>query len=216
VNAYTYDAANRLKTLTQGGNTSTFAYNGLGGRLTQNGVGYTLDLNAGLTQVLNDGTSAYVYGAGRIAQTNGTSTEYFLGDALGSVRQLSNSQSNITLAKSYQPYGGVMNSAGSGASPFAYTSEQVDASGLTYLRACYYAGNIGRFLTRDTWMGDYDRPLSFNRWNYVEANPVNYTDPTGLIKQTEAAEADKIVKALTVYKVFVKVDWSEWSYWYND
>jgi hypothetical protein len=34
-------------------------------------------------------------------------------------------------------------------------------------------------LTRDTWQGDYTRPLSLNRWNYVEGNPINYTDPSG-------------------------------------
>jgi hypothetical protein len=39
---------------------------------------------------------------------------------------------------------------------------------------------MGRFLTKDSWQGDYYRPLSLNRWNYVEGNPVNYTDPSGL------------------------------------
>ena len=39
---------------------------------------------------------------------------------------------------------------------------------------------IGRFMTRDTWAGDYNRPLSLNKWNYVEGNPVNFTDPSGL------------------------------------
>jgi len=38
---------------------------------------------------------------------------------------------------------------------------------------------MGRFLTRDTWSGDANRPLSLNRWGYVEGNPVNLTDPTG-------------------------------------
>lgn len=38
---------------------------------------------------------------------------------------------------------------------------------------------MGRFLTRDTWAGNYNRPLSLNRWNYTEGNPVNYTDPSG-------------------------------------
>ena len=49
---------------------------------------YTLDLAAGLTQVLADETSTYLYGAGRIAQEGPAGREYFLGDALGSVRQL--------------------------------------------------------------------------------------------------------------------------------
>lgn len=38
---------------------------------------------------------------------------------------------------------------------------------------------MGRFLTRDTWSGDANRPLSFNRWGYVEGNPVNFVDPSG-------------------------------------
>jgi len=179
VNAYTYDSANRLKTFN---GTSSYSYNGLGDRISQTvnsqTTNYTLDLNTGLTQVLNDGTNAYVYGLGRIAQVN-TTTEYFLGDALGSVRQLTNTSGQVTLAKSYNPYGEMLSSNGSGASPFAYTGEQQDASGLTYLRSRYYASGTGRFLTRDTWEGDENSPLSFNRWNYVQSNPINYIDPTG-------------------------------------
>jgi hypothetical protein len=37
----------------------------------------------------------------------------------------------------------------------------------------------GRFQTKDSWQGDYNRPLSLNRWMYVEGNPVNFTDPSG-------------------------------------
>lgn len=145
-----------------------------------------------------------------------TTTEYFLGDALGSVRQLTDSSGEITLAKSYQPYGETLASAGNGASPFAFTGEQVDVGGLTYLRARYYSSGDGRFLTRDTWMGDYNRPLSLNRWNYVEGNPINFTDPTGLITQAESKRASEIVNELKTYRVYVEVDWGEWSYWYND
>jgi YD repeat-containing protein len=74
------------------GGVSSYTYNGLGDRLGQtvNSVttNYTLDLNAGLTQVLADGESTYLYGLGRIAQLSAEETAYFLGDALGSVRQL--------------------------------------------------------------------------------------------------------------------------------
>jgi hypothetical protein len=34
-------------------------------------------------------------------------------------------------------------------------------------------------MSRDTWGGDYNRPLSLNQWNYTEGNPVNLVDPTG-------------------------------------
>ncbi|MEK7784491.1 MAG: hypothetical protein AAB658_03555, partial [Chloroflexota bacterium] len=85
-------------------------YNGLGDRLSQtvNGVTttYTLDLNAGLTQVLADGTNTYLYGNGRIAQNStANGKQYFLGDALGSVRQLVSANGAVTLTRSYEPYG---------------------------------------------------------------------------------------------------------------
>jgi hypothetical protein len=84
---YAYDSANRLKTLTQGTTTSSYVYNGLGDQLQQTVSGvttYTLDLTAGLTQVLADGTNTYLYGNGRIAQNStANGKQYFLGDALG-------------------------------------------------------------------------------------------------------------------------------------
>ena len=92
---------------------------------------------------------------------------------------LTNTQGALTLAKSYQPYGETLSSMGNGSNPFAFTGEQTDVSGLTYLRARYYSSGTGRFLTRDTWMGEYNRPLSLNRWAYVEENPINRRDPSG-------------------------------------
>jgi hypothetical protein len=50
---------------------------------------------------------------------------------------------------------------------------------MVYLRARYYAPGMGRFLTRDTWEGDVNRPLSLNKWSYVEENPINLIDPSG-------------------------------------
>ena len=151
---------------------------GLGDRHQQNGVNYTLDLNTGLTQVLSDGTNTYLYGNGRIAQA-GSTTEYFLGDALGSMRQLADSTGVVTLTQSYAPYGETISSVGSGYSAYQFTGESRDVNGLTYLRARYYAPQDGRFVSRDTWDGEYNRPLSLNRWGYVEGNPFNKIDPSG-------------------------------------
>jgi RHS repeat-associated protein len=173
-------SANCLTSIT-GATTANFAYNGLGDRVSQNGVNYTLDLNAGLTQALSDGTNTYIYGNGRIAQTQGSATEYFLGDALGSVRQMTAASGAITYASAYDPYGVTTQTYGVAQTAYGYTGEYT-SNNMLYLRARYYMPNDGRFLTRDTWMGDYNRPLSLNRWMYVEGNPVNYTDPTGLYR----------------------------------
>ncbi len=54
-----------------------------------------------------------------------------------------------------------------------------DYNELIYLRARYYAPSIGRFLSKDTWDGNYQSPHTLNAWNYTSANPINYTDPSG-------------------------------------
>jgi RHS repeat-associated protein len=134
----------------------------------------------GLTQALSDGTNTYIYGNGRIAQAAGANTEYILGDALGSVRQLTDASGAITYAGAYDPYSVVTSTSGLSQSPYAFTGEYYgDSTQLLYLRARHYAPSTGRFLTRDTWMGEYNRPLSLNRWNYVGGNPVNVVDPSG-------------------------------------
>ncbi len=182
VNTYGYDQANRL--ISVNGQT-TFAYNGVGDRLRQTVnstiTNYTLDLNTGLTQVLADGTNTYLYGAGRIAQqpTNQpTNIQYFGADGLGSVRQLYDTTGAALANKRYDPFGIVLGAMGAG-SVYGYTGEQTDATGLVFLRARYLDPAQGRFTTRDTWEGNVNQPLSFNKWNYTNSNPVNWVDPSG-------------------------------------
>ena len=101
-----------------------------------------------------DSTNTYLYGnpstgsgqVGRIAQTNGSDTEYFLGDALGSVRQLTDAGGAVTLARNYDPFGSVTVSAGSAASQYGYTGEQqFRHSGVaTTISSLLYHGNSQR------------------------------------------------------------------------
>ncbi|MFZ2096815.1 MAG: hypothetical protein WAV05_09275 [Anaerolineales bacterium] len=71
--------------------------------------------------MLSDGTGSYLYGNGRVAQYSWMATEYFLEDALGSVRQLVDANGNVTLAKDYEPYGEVLDSAGNGVAAYGFT-----------------------------------------------------------------------------------------------
>jgi len=184
VSTYTYDHANRLASVTQGANNYTFAYSGLGDRLRQtvNGVpiNYTLDLAAGLTQVLSDGTNAYLYGVARLGEEQPGGWQYHLGDALGSVRQLADAGADVGLVRSYEPSGSSMGSAGLGDSRFQFAGEQRDQTEMLYLRARYYAAGIGLFASRDLSAGELRAPMTFNHWLYALANPVNITDPNGL------------------------------------
>jgi len=181
---YVYDAANRLKSVSNQSSVSSYQYNGLGDRLSQtvNSVttNYALDLNAGLTQVLADGTNTYLYGNGRVGELQPAGFVYHLGNALGSVRQLTDASGGVTLARSYEAYGTPLTSAGTGSSVFAYAGEQFDSyTELIYLRARWYRPETGTFQSKDAWPPDYNRPLSLHRWAYGESDPVNHTDPSG-------------------------------------
>ena len=183
MNTYTYNSAYQLIGLSNSSVTTSYAYNGLGDRLRQiiNGAPttYALDINTSLPEVLSDGQSTYIYGLDNIAQTNAQGMQYFLGDALNSTRQLTDASGGVTLSQSYDPFGNVINSTGTGQSVYGYTGEPTDASGLVYLRARYYNPSIGRFLTRDPFSGYLDLPQSQNPYSYAINNPVRYTDPSG-------------------------------------
>ena len=104
---------------------------------------------------------------------------YGIDDALGSVRQITNPDGHIVLAKAYDPYGVNNLNNGTASTNYGFTGEHTEPTGDIYLRARHYSPGVGRFITRDTWDGVDHLPMSFNRWNYVNANPVNLTDPTG-------------------------------------
>ena len=62
-------------------------------------MAYTYNANGDLR---NDGVN-YTYDFGQISQQQETTSEYFLGDALGSVRQLTSQTDAVSYAASYSP-----------------------------------------------------------------------------------------------------------------
>lgn len=138
VSAYTYDHANRLATAVEGGTTYAFVYKGLGDRLRQvvNGVPttYTLDLHAGLTEVLSDGQNTYLCGVGRLGEEQSAGWVYHVGDALGSVRQLADPSGVVALTQSYEPFGETLTSAGTQTTNFQFASQPTYANGGLHLK----------------------------------------------------------------------------------
>lgn len=129
-NTYSYDHTSRLVGVSRARLSINYGYNGLGDRLEQtvNNITteYALDLASGLTQVLDDETNAYLYGVGRIAEEQPDGRQYYLGDALGSVRQLTDEVGDLSLVKSYLPFGEAISEAGGADSAYGYTAEWVD------------------------------------------------------------------------------------------
>lgn len=204
-----------------GSSTADYSYNGLGDRLQQTvgstATDYVMDINAGLTQVLSDGTNTYTYGLARISQVGTEDTEYFLGDALGSVRQLTDATGAVTLAKDYGPFGDVVSSLGTTSTTYGFTAEQTDSStGLVYLRARYYSPYQGRFHSRDIWGGEANSPMSYNDWLYVYGNPINLSDPKGLYGRGLARLIDGDAQGEPEDDPYVRTEYNKYNFFWAD
>lgn len=182
--SFGFDQANRLTSATVDGVTESYEYDGSGTRASRQvgsdpAIAYVSDVAGGLPVTIDDGSRKYVYGHGLAYAVAGSSIEVYHTDHLGSVRTLTNSVGAVVATYQTDPWGVPTQSTGSSSQPFAFTGEASDATGLSYLRARYYAPDLGRFLTRDTWTGAPAAPQSLNRYSYVTNNPVRHSDPSG-------------------------------------
>jgi RHS repeat-associated protein len=122
--------------------------------------------------VLSDGTANYVYGHDRLRAQGGP---WYIGDALGSVRQTLDDAGGVLGSVQYDPWG--VPTAGT-PQPFGFTGE-LHHQGQVYLRARWYAPGQGRFVSEDPFAGWATRPYSLHAYQYAYSNPVRWTDPSG-------------------------------------
>ncbi len=106
-------------------------------------------------------------------------------DHLGSLRVASTGSGVVEVGgrADLYPFGMRMSSAAVGGSRRLFTGHERDrGSGLDYMMARYDAATLGRFLAPDP--GEDVNPVvpvSWNHYGYVGSNPLNGTDPTGMM-----------------------------------
>ena len=204
---YSWNQEKRLVGVTNSnGDVISYEYDADGVRVGKvvNGVmtEFLVDGNRDYAQVLeervNDVLSAsYVYGLDLISQERGNVDSYYLVDGLGSTRGLANASGVVTDTYSYDAFGNLIASAGGTANNYLFAGEQFDSNlDQYYLRQRYYNQNSGRFTRRDTYEGSLSDPISLHKYLYGNANPVTYTDPTGLFSAGEAQAAADIANTL--------------------
>jgi RHS repeat-associated protein len=163
-----YNALNRLVVH----DSASYAYNGDGVLVSDGTTTYAQDLAAPLSQVLSDGTATYLYGHDRLRAQGGP---WYVGDALGSVRQTLDDAGGVLGSVQYDPWG--VPTAGT-PQPFGFTGE-LHSAGQVYLRARWYAPGQGRFVSEDPFVGFPEMPYSLHAYQYAYSNPVRWTDPSG-------------------------------------
>ncbi|ANY67516.1 hypothetical protein BBD42_14315 [Paenibacillus sp. BIHB 4019] len=188
---YRYDVRNRL---TQAGRTS-YTYDAEQVRMSLTWRGqtthYVTDQVEELSRVLleQDGrgeTKAYfVYGAEGLIGREDSMGRYqsYHYDLRGSTTLLTDEKGRVTDRYTYGLYGERESHEGTTRQPFCYNGRDgvmTDPNGLYYMRARYYHTGIKRFLNRDVLRGSIVEGQTFNRFGYVNGDPVSFIDPFGL------------------------------------
>jgi RHS repeat-associated protein len=183
---YTWDAENRLVTVTySGGAASNFNYDALGQRVS------IIEKNSSGTVT---GTKQFIWADGRMQEqrdSTGTTVTaqfysqgeqiggnkyFYTADHLGSIREITNSTGSIIARYDYDPFGRSTLVSGTNLSDFQYAGmymHQPSGLNLTLFRA--YDPNTGRWLSRDPLA----EAAGINLYQYVGNEPVNGIDPDG-------------------------------------
>ncbi|MFM0202902.1 hypothetical protein PQR53_23870 [Paraburkholderia fungorum] len=185
---YSYDLDNRLKTASRNGINATLGYDPEGRlvRLTYSNVDTNLLYDGQNLAAAYDAAGTmkyrYVFGPGvdaPLVQYEGAGTNakmYLYADHQGSIVSSANAAGATRDSVKYGPFGETTGSVP--LSNFLYTGQYYVAGlGLYYYKARMYSPALGRFLQTDP-VGTAD---DLNLYAYVKNNPVNFTDPTGMI-----------------------------------
>jgi RHS repeat-associated protein len=185
--SYTWDFENRMiQAIVPGTGTTTFKYDPFGRRIQKSGPN-------GTTNYLYDGPNLIeeVDSSGNIlarythpeyideplSELRSGTTSYYQQDALRSVTSVSNGAGTLASTYTYDSYGKQTAVTGTLTNPFRYTGRELDSeTGLDFNRARYFDPLVGRFINEDP-AGFFG---GFNFYTYVENDPVDSTDPTGL------------------------------------
>ena len=187
-NTYVFNERNQLASIKQGNKTTgAFVYDGLGRRAKRT-------ISSTVTQFLYDNlnpvqelsstgtvTSNLLSSPGvddYFARSTSTATLSLLTDGLGSTLATADGTGAIQTSYTYDPYGKMTSTGATSVTALQFTGRENDGNGLQYSRARYYNPALQRFISED--------PLgiasgSVNAYQYVDSDPVDATDPLGLM-----------------------------------
>jgi RHS repeat-associated protein len=198
--SYTYDAENHMTNFGSVSNGNrTFAYDSQNKRILnwtgstdQNGnaSGYTVyyyGVKGERLGVYNFTVGYWAGGTTPTLENSPTSTETFFGGRrLAPLDRLGSARSVNSTASSYYPFG-EDKSTNPAIDAWKFGTYWRDsASGLDYATNRYYSSSLGRFLTPDPYSAtvtspsDPSSPVSWNRYAYIDGDPANQSDSTGL------------------------------------
>lgn len=192
VSSYGYDNFNQLKAaILANGSAVNSKYDAFGQRIEKmtNGVTttYYYDGQNVILEIGSSGNKARnVYGINLIARDDSSGALYYQFNGHGDVVYLVDVNGSLINEYDYDIFGNVLKSIEGKPNPFRYAGYYYDSeSNYYYLNARYYDPKTARFISEDTYSGEYSDPLSLNLYTYCANNPVNYYDPSGHVTQED-------------------------------
>jgi len=181
-----YDLENKPLTITMAGQTTTFVYDGDGGRVKKIAGSTTTRYISKFYECDNTSCSWMVFADGQRIATIGANGAiyYYHRDHIGSSSVITDSVGQKVQTLSYYPFGATRSNTSTATPavdvPYKFTGKEFDTStGIYYYEARYYDPALARFLSADSVVPYPDDPQSRNRYSYVRNNPLLYTDPSG-------------------------------------
>ncbi len=192
----TYTSFNKPTTISQGGGTTTLAYDAGFNRLLKADSSGTTVYIGKLYERITSGTTTtqkhYLYagphlvGVNNVVNGGSPTISYFHTDHLGSVDTIADETGGVVQRLSYDAWGQRRNPDGTDATsitaltPRGYTRHEHDEKvSLINMNAREYDPLLGRFLTPDTIVQFPYSSQGLNRYAYVHNNPLSFTDPSG-------------------------------------
>ena len=138
---------------------------------------YNEDREVVAEETSNGTITRYIRGLGLISSDSEEAKTYYhyVSDEQGSITHVLSEDAEILNHYSYDAFGNIIEKTEKVENRFCYNGEMLDPiTQQYYLRARFYNPVIGRFTQEDTYYGD-----GLNLYQYCQANPVGYVDPSG-------------------------------------
>jgi RHS repeat-associated protein len=186
-----WDVENRIAQIGQ----AQFTYDGTSERIKKVSPGVTSRYPFGDDYEITNGMiTKYVpvAGLGLVAKRTGSGpgaqTFWLHSDRQGSIQAVTNSTGGTVFRRTYRPFGETLGQSGALAESRGWIGQRNDTeTGLTYLHARYLDPKLGLFLSPDP------AGASLNSYLYASGDPVNWSDPSGLIMENDGDRSSKIM-----------------------
>jgi RHS repeat-associated protein len=115
-----------------------------------------------------------------VSNRTGTARLYYLLDPIGSVTGLTDANGSVVKTYRYEPFGKIESQTGTASDPLRFAGGYEGVGNLLHFGQRYYDPNLGRWTQMDP-LNQASDLREANRYVYVGADPINATDPSGLL-----------------------------------